>query len=74
MSVVTVQNAAMDLPPVERARLIDALWNSLASEELKAREAAWAAESERRIDAVEAGQMKTRDADAVLTDLRKGLR
>jgi hypothetical protein len=42
--------------------------------ELKSREAAWAAESERRIDAFEAGKLKARDAASVFSELRKGLR
>ena len=74
MSIAAIQSEALELPPAERARLIDVLWDSLASEELKAREAAWAEESERRIDAFEAGQVTARDAEAVFTDLRKNLR
>jgi putative addiction module component (TIGR02574 family) len=74
MSVATIQNEALELPALERARLIDLLWDSLASEEAKRREAAWAAESERRIDAFESGQIRARDAQEVLADLRKGLR
>jgi len=50
------------------------LWESLASPEVTSREAAWAEESERRIDAFETGKLKTRDAGAVFCDLRKGLR
>jgi putative addiction module component (TIGR02574 family) len=53
MSVATIQNEALELSALERARLIDLLWDSLASEDAKRREAAWATESERRIDAFE---------------------
>ncbi len=74
MSVATIQTEALELPAVERAKLIDLLWDSLTSKEVKRREAAWAAESERRIDAFEAGRVKARDARAVLADVRKGLR
>jgi putative addiction module component (TIGR02574 family) len=74
MSVERIQNEALELPALERARLIDLLWDSLAPEELKTREAAWAAESERRIVAFEAGQIRARDAKEVLANLRKGLR
>ena len=74
MSATTIQNEALELPALERARLIDVLWDSLASEEVKTREAAWAEESERRIDAFEAGKVTARDAAAVLADLRRGLR
>ena len=58
----------------ERARLIDALWDSLSLPEVKAREAAWAKESERRIDAFEAGKLPARDAAGVFSKPRKGLR
>jgi putative addiction module component (TIGR02574 family) len=74
MSVATIQDKALSLPATERARLIDAHWNSLDTPEVKSREAAWAAESERRIDAFEAGKLKARDSKKVFTDLRKGLR
>ena len=47
------------------------LWDSLASPEVTSREAAWAEESERRIDAFDAGELKSRDAESVFSDLRK---
>ena len=74
MSVATIQAEVLRLPAEERAKLIDVLWDSLSLPEAKSREAAWAAESERRIDAFEAGKLKAQDADGVLSDLRKGLR
>jgi putative addiction module component (TIGR02574 family) len=74
MSVATIQAEVLGLPPGERAKLIDVLWDSLASPEVTSREAAWAEESERRIDAFEAGKLAARDAGAVFSDLRKGLR
>jgi hypothetical protein len=46
MSVATIQAEVLTLPPLERARLIDGLWDSLSSPEVRAREAAWAVESE----------------------------
>jgi putative addiction module component (TIGR02574 family) len=74
MSVATIQAELLSLPPGERARLIDVLWESLASPEVASREAAWADESERRIDAFEAGKLRARDASSVFTELRKDLR
>ncbi len=74
MSVATIQDEVLGLPAKERAKLIDVLWESLSSPEMQLREAAWAEESERRIDAFEAGELKARDAQAVLSDLRKDLR
>jgi putative addiction module component (TIGR02574 family) len=73
MSVVAIQNELLSLPPSERARLIDFLWESLSEPAMNAREAAWAAESERRIDAFDAGKVKARDASEVFEDLKKGL-
>ena len=65
---------ALSLPAKERAKLIDLLWDSLSSPEVKSREAAWAKESERRIDAFESGKLPARDAASVFSELRKGLR
>ena len=42
---------ALALPPLERAEVIDRLYQSLRSEREKEIESAWAEESERRIDA-----------------------
>jgi putative addiction module component (TIGR02574 family) len=74
MSVATIQKELLNLPATERARMIDFLWDSLSEPELKLRETAWAAESERRIDAYESGTLKARDARAVFEELKKGLR
>lgn len=74
MKGAAIQDEALSLPADERAKLIDVLWESLASPKIRAREAAWAEESERRIDAFEAGKLKARDSKSVFRDLRKGLR
>jgi putative addiction module component (TIGR02574 family) len=74
MSVATIQTEVLSLPPSERAKLIEVLWDSLCSPKVRVREAAWAVEAERRIDAFEAAQLKARDADSVFSDLREDLR
>jgi len=74
MTVAAIQAKVVGLPAEERAKLIDLLWDSLSVPEVKSREAAWAAESERRIDAFEAGSLKARDAAAVFSDVRTDLR
>jgi len=74
MSVTAIQEEILGLPAPERARLIDVLWNSISAPEQQAREAAWAAESERRIDAYDDGKLTVRDATDVFADLKKGLR
>jgi putative addiction module component (TIGR02574 family) len=74
MSVTAIQEEILGLPATERARLIDVLWKSISAPEQQAREAAWGAESEQRIDAYDAGKLTARDAADVLADLKKGLR
>ena len=74
MSVTAIQNEILGLPAAERVRLIDLLWNSISLPEHQTRETAWAAESERRIDAYDNGKLSARDAAEVFADLKKGLR
>ena len=74
MSVTAIQSEILGLPVSERVRLIDLLWNSISAPEQQARETAWAAESERRIDAFDNGKLSARDAAEVFADLKKGLR
>ena len=74
MSVTAIQNEILGLPAAERVRLIDLLWNSISLPEQQTRETAWAAESERRIDAYDNGKLSARDAAEVFADLKKGLR
>jgi putative addiction module component (TIGR02574 family) len=74
MSLTAIQKEILGLPAVERARLIDVLWASISEPEQQAREAAWAKESERRIDAHDAGKLAARDATHVFAALKKGLR
>ena len=73
MSVTAIQDEILGLPATERARLLDLLWGFFSKPEQQAREAAWAAESERRIDAFDAGQLAARDANVVFADLKKEL-
>ncbi|MEI6196943.1 MAG: addiction module protein [Verrucomicrobiota bacterium] len=73
MSVTAIQEEILGLPATERARLIDVLWDSISVPEQQARETAWAAESERRIDGYDAGKLTARDAAEVFADLKKGL-
>ena len=74
MSMATIRNEILGLPPEERMKLIDLLWDSLSDPGIKIREAAWATESERRIDAFDTGKLGARDANAVLAELRNSLR
>jgi putative addiction module component (TIGR02574 family) len=71
MSVTAIQDEILGLPATERARLIDVLWDSISAPEQQAREAAWAAESERRIDAYDSGKLTARDASEVFQILKR---
>lgn len=74
MSFTSIQNEISRLSPTERAMLIDILWYSLDEARVKEIEAQWAAESERRIDAVERGELPTVDGPSAIRDLRTSLR
>ena len=73
MSITAIQDELLNLPVSERLRMIDVLWDSVTEPEIKLRETAWAAESERRIDAYESGALTARDAATVFADLKKRL-
>jgi Putative addiction module component len=74
MNLASIQAEVLLLNSVERAMLIDLLWESLDQARLRETEARWAAESEDRIDAFERGELKTVDGPAALRDLRASLR
>lgn len=58
----------MDLPVAERAVLATALLESLETESESVLSAEWAAEIDRRIHEVEAGEVSLRDAESVFRD------
>jgi putative addiction module component (TIGR02574 family) len=60
---------ATDLPPMERAALIEALLQSFDAEPDPAQQASWQAEAESRIDAYEAGDLSDDSADAMFARL-----
>lgn len=74
MSLTSIQNEISRLSPTERAMLIDLIWESLDETHVKEIEAKWAAESERRIDAVEGGELPTVDGPSAILNLRSSLR
>ena len=52
-----VLREALRLNPADRAKLIDALYASFESSEIRAIEEAWAREAESRLDAYDAGKI-----------------
>ena len=74
MSLTSIQEEISRLSSDERAKLIDILWESLDEERVKDIEAKWAAESDKRIDAVDRGELQTIDGPSALRVLRSSLR
>lgn len=66
-----VFRSALRLKPVERAQLIDELFNSFDQRRTKAVDAAWADEAEDRLSAYCAGKLKADTLEAVLTRINK---
>jgi putative addiction module component (TIGR02574 family) len=77
-SMAEISQKALCLPVDERAALIDQLFDSIDEDLSPQRrheiERAWAEESERRIDAVDGGELKTIDGKAALANLRASIR
>jgi hypothetical protein len=63
-----------NLPPEDQAELLDELLVLTHREPDPEIEKAWAAEIEKRISAVERGEVELFDADEVLTEARERLR
>jgi len=55
----SVINEALSLSPIERAEVIERLYESMRSDREKEIEQAWAQESERRIELLQSGQEST---------------
>jgi putative addiction module component (TIGR02574 family) len=76
-SIAEISQNALDLPARERAALIDKLFDSIDLEIDPARreeiEGRWAAESERRIDSVDKGELKVVNGPDALAKLRRSI-
>ncbi|PIP81592.1 MAG: addiction module protein [Elusimicrobia bacterium CG_4_9_14_3_um_filter_62_55] len=64
---------ALQLHPVERAELIEALFRSFETPADAVCDAAWAKEAESRIDAHEAGQIASTGSDEVIARTVPGI-
>ncbi|MBU4143306.1 addiction module protein [Patescibacteria group bacterium] len=62
---------ALELPPVERAELVENLLSSFEFQSRKTIDALWAQESEDRIDAFERGELTASSAKDVFTEIEK---
>lgn len=62
---------ALDLPPIERAKLIDNLLASFEYKSNPAIDSLWAEEAENRIDAFDQGELTAIPAEEVFSTLQK---
>ena len=65
---------ALELPPVERAELVESLLTSFEFQSRKKIDALWAEEAEDRIDAFERGEMTAIPAKDVFGEIEKNRR
>jgi putative addiction module component (TIGR02574 family) len=62
---------ALELPPTERASLIEHLFSSFKGPDTADLEAKWAQEAEQRIDAYDEGKISTVDANKVFEKINE---
>jgi putative addiction module component (TIGR02574 family) len=74
MDSAMLANEALKLTPLERARIIDALWNSLDPAEQDAIDRAWLLESQDRLAAFRAGQLAALNGEEALRAIEDELR
>lgn len=70
MSLADFENQLLSLPETDRIHLVEVLWESLLPEDVQERSRRWAAEAERRVDAVEEGQLPLVAAEQAFQELR----
>jgi putative addiction module component (TIGR02574 family) len=64
-ATAAILGEASRLSPIERAELIDALYQTFDGKPDERQELAWAAELESRIDAYDAGSLTAEDAETL---------
>ena len=72
VSIDAIEAEILVLPASERARLLDKLIESLDTDPTV--EAAWQREAQRRDDEIESGEVEALSGNAVVAQLRAGLR
>ena len=65
---------ALKLPPLERVRIIDALWRSLDPAEQTAIDQAWVTESRDRFKTYQEGRITALDGEEALREIEAGLK
>ena len=71
MQTEALFHEALKLAPLEKARLLDLLFNSFAGAHEQAHEQAWAEHAERLCDQADAGQLPMRSIESVIASLNQ---
>lgn len=74
MTLADFESQLLSLPESDRIHLVEVLWDSLASKDVRERNQRWTTEAERRREAVEAGHITLIDADLVIRQIRSKTR
>jgi putative addiction module component (TIGR02574 family) len=69
MNGAVLEKEALKLSAVEKAQIIDALWQSLDPAEQKSIDRAWLAESQDRLKAFRAGDIKALDGEETIRSI-----
>ena len=73
MESAVLAKEALQLTPLEKARMIDALWQSLDPAEQASVDRVWLAESQDRLKAFRAGEIKALDGESTLQSIESEL-
>ncbi|MEI9866615.1 MAG: addiction module protein [Limisphaerales bacterium] len=73
MDGAILEKEVLKLSAVEKAQIIDALWQSLDPAEQKSIDCAWLAESQDRLKAFRAGEIKALDGESALQSIESEL-
>ncbi len=74
MDSAILAKEALKLPPLERAQIIDALWNSFDPAEQDTVDRAWLLESQDRLGAFRAGELKAIKGEEALRAIEDELK
>ena len=68
MSLAEFETQLLALPEADRIHLVDVLWESLVSGDVKERTQKWAREAEGRLSAVQSGQLPLVESEQVFQE------
>lgn len=73
MTHANLEDQLLSLPESDRIHMLEILWDSLLPGEATDRIQKWCAESERRLDGAESGQLPLVDGEEVFREIRESI-